>query len=441
MCTRFPSRHRPAARPAASAVPALAVAAFLAAALLVSAPSPAAAQSGADSAGTRQAAGEAGTASDDGREGGRRAAPSAGTRAAESTADETTQRKQFTFSWQFTDADAMRPRGGTTRGPKVELAKAPSDAWLSLQAPGLTDFERDRRAILAMQGPYRVSFDFVETLQFTPDARPLRPYQSWATEYVYLAEDGGDFISLQHILVMFVQDDEGRVQGPIVMKHWRQDWQYEDRDLDVFVGRGTWEHRRLGADQARGTWTQAVFQVDDAPRYEAAGRWVHAGDYSAWTSEDTWRPLPRRESSVRSDYDVLEGTNRITIVPTGWVQEENNLKLVLDAHGTPDGAHPYRARETGVNRYELIDDFDFSAGREYWTRTGPFWQDVRAAWADVFAAHERFSLASEKAGKPLFDRLFEYADAIKDAASYDREAGRNFIRSTLSEYVIDAPER
>ena len=63
----------------------------------------------------------------------------------------------------------------------------------------LTRFERDRRAILAMQGPHRASFDFLEVAGFTSGFSPAAPYQSWGTEYVYLVVDEGDFISLQHI--------------------------------------------------------------------------------------------------------------------------------------------------------------------------------------------------------------------------------------------------
>jgi len=65
-------------------------------------------------------------------------------------------------------------------------------------------------------------------------------------------------------------------------------------------------------------------------------------------------PPPGREFSVRKDYHVLIGTNRHTITPTGWVQEENNLKLATDQR-------KYLAREYGVARYERIRDADFAA--------------------------------------------------------------------------------
>jgi hypothetical protein len=345
------------------------------------------------------------------------------------------ERRQFTFSWQFRPDDTMRPRGGSTRGANVTLLAGPADEWQALRAPGLSKFERDRRAILAMAGGYRTSFDFIETVGFTADFAPARPYQSWGTEYVYVVEDSGATIVLQHIMVMFFEDAEGDVQGPIVQKHWRQDWRYEDTDLHEFAGRDRWRRRMLDAEHAAGRWSQAVFQVDDSPRYEAVGEWVHDANYSAWTSEETWRPLPRRESSVRDDYHVLIGTNRHTITPVGWVQEEENLKVALAEGGALRADSPYLARELGVNRYERIVGFDFSAGDRYWERTSAFWQDVRAAWADVYSRHPEFRFDDDHEGRSLFEPMFEYAARLEAGEPYDPMDGRAFIRETLADYI------
>jgi hypothetical protein len=342
---------------------------------------------------------------------------------------------QFTFSWQFDDGDALKPRGGTTKGAPLTLATEPSSAWRAVQEPGLSKFERDRRAILAMAGGYRASFDFLETVGFTPGFTPSRPYQSWGTEFIYVVEDEGTFIRLQHLMVMFVTDREGKLQGPFVQKHWRQDWRYEDTDLHVFVGRNRWERRVVSSEQARGRWSQAVFQVDDSPRYEALGEWVHEGSYSAWTSERTARPLPRRESSVRSDYQILEGINRHTLTPTGWVQEEENAKLVLDAQGQRDPATPYLAREVGVARYERSVGFDFSAGDRYWERSGPFWRDVRAAWQRVYAEHDEFEYLEEVNGQEMFVPFFEYAERLDGGEPYDAAEAAEVIRRTFGEHL------
>ncbi len=85
---------------------------------------------------------------------------------------------QYTFGWSFADDDSMKPRGGETTGPAVTLQAAPNPGWLAIQEPGIDKFEKDRRAILAMQGVYRVTFDFIETVPLRAGysaARPISP--------------------------------------------------------------------------------------------------------------------------------------------------------------------------------------------------------------------------------------------------------------------------
>ncbi|HEX6320578.1 MAG TPA: DUF6607 family protein [Burkholderiales bacterium] len=335
---------------------------------------------------------------------------------------------QFTFAWPL-DENALKPRGATTRGAPVVLDSAPTEAWKRLREPGLADLERDRRAILAMAGPYRVSFDFLEVVRFDPGLKPDAPYQSWGTEYVFVAEDRPEFIALQHILVQRVQLDPGKVSEPIVVRHWRQEWRYQPESLLAYEGAETWATRPVSADARRGAWSQSVLQVDDSPRYAALGRWQHAGGMSTWISDETWRPLPRREFSVRKDYEVLVGTNRHTITPDGWVQEENNLKRVL-------GEARNLAREYGVARYQRIRDHDFSAGERYYARTEPFWAEVRAAWREIQARAPRFTLRARVDQAQLFLPFFEYAAKLDGGAKFDRDAARAFIRRTLQETYL-----
>jgi hypothetical protein len=340
---------------------------------------------------------------------------------------------QFIFSWPL-DEGKLKPRGATTRGVPVMLDRAPGQAWQRLHDPELADVERDRRAILAMAGPYRVTFDFLEVVRFDPALKPDAPYQSWGTEYVFVAEDRPDFIALQHILVMRMLREGGIVGSPIVsepmvVRHWRQEWRYEAPTLLAYEGGNTWARRAVGAVERRGAWVQSVLQVDDSPRYAARGRWQHERGVSTWISDETWRPLPRREFSVRKDYDVLVGTNRHTITPTGWVQEENNLKLA-------SLEKKFIAREYGVARYERIKDYDFSAGENYYKRTEPFWAEVRAAWRELESRAGRFSVRAPVDQAQLFRPFFEYADKLVEGAAFDREHARAFIRRTLQDNYL-----
>jgi hypothetical protein len=248
-------------------------------------------------------------------------------------------------------------------------------------------------------------------------------------------EDRGNFISLQHLLVMRFVDKEGKVSEPMVTKHWRQDWSYEDPTLVEYQGKHTWQRRTLAKRDVKGKWTQAVYQVDDSPRYESFGRWQHSPSASTWISEDTWRPLPRREWSVRKDYDVLVGTNRHTILSTGWVQEENNLKTVLEEAGAVRASLPYLGREYGVARYQRIRNYDFSAGDKYFQRTRAFWKEVRAEWDKQAAGAPRFTMnaASDQAGS--FMPLFEHADKLVNEKPVDPAGQSALIKKTVDAMV------
>ncbi len=318
----------------------------------------------------------------------------------------------YIFAWPPGEA-MLKPRGGTTHGVPVTMDTASSAAWRKLREPGLSALERDRRAILAMAGPYRVTFDFLEVVRFDPALKPDAPYQSWATEYVFVAEDRPDFIALQHILLMRVA---GKENEPLVQRHWRQEWRYEPEKLLAYEGANTWAARRMPEAERVGAWTQTVLQVDDSPRYAARGRWEHGETNSTWLSDETWRPLPRREFSVRKDYQALVGTNRHTITPIGWVQEENNLKLVLADRRA-------LGREYGVARYERIRDFDFEPAQ-------------RAAWRELAERAGRFTLRAQPDQANLFVPFFEYASKLEGGKSFDREEVRSFVRNTLEERYL-----
>lgn len=318
---------------------------------------------------------------------------------------------RYTFSWPI-EASGLKPRGGTTKGPAVTLDRAESASWKTLQEAGLSALERDRRAILAMAGTYRVTFDFLEVTPFIGEGTPPAPYQSWGTEKIYVDRNDGNSISLVHILEMRAIQQDGSVSEPMVTKHWRQDWQYEPTHIVEYQGRDHWVRRKVDRAAAQGAWLQSVYQVDESPRYASIGRWEHTKSFSSWIGGQTWRPLPRREWSVRDDYQALIGTNRHTVLPAGWVQEENNLKAVVPVAATIDEQRPYVGREYGVARYERIRDADFAAADRYFERTRSFWGDVVEEWARVFAAQGEVTLKGPVDKLGLYRPLFQQADRL-----------------------------
>ncbi|MFO0394489.1 MAG: DUF6607 family protein, partial [Lysobacteraceae bacterium] len=162
----------------------------------------------------------------------------------------------------------------------------------------------DRAAILAMQGEYAVTFQFEETVPLAAGYEARESKDSGAREVVILVEDSPSKIVLQHLLV---------APNGHVTKHWRQDWTFEAPSRFEFVADQTWRVRALSTEETAGKWTQCVFEVSDAPRYCGTGAWNHKYGNATWTSDRSWRPLPRREYTTREDYNALNVENRHTI--------------------------------------------------------------------------------------------------------------------------------
>ena len=351
--------------------------------------------------------------------------------------DETLTDSSYLFGWGELPMKTATPRGGSSKGSNVILAPKRSLPLPSITAAS-NSFERDRAAILSLAGDYKVGFHFLETLGLFKEHESAPPYHSWATEKVIVVEEEDTSISLQHILAMYFQDEAGTVTGPMVMKHWRQDWTYQDTDIYSYRGANTWARDTRSVNDAKGGWSQSVWQVDDSPRYEAFGRWTHNGNRSMWTSEQGWRPLPRREYSIRDDYSVMEGFHRILITPEGWFHEQNNWKRVAgDTEPTPS----YMGHEIGISRYELIKSPSLEAASEYWEKTSAYWKEVRSAWASVLASNERFSIHQKVDGKSQYEHHFEYAGKIDEGAPFSQADASGFARDTIQQYLAKDSEK
>jgi hypothetical protein len=292
----------------------------------------------------------------------------------------------------------------------------------SVEAASGCDAERDRAAIKAMVGTFDVDFTFKEhdpAAGYTPKA----PYYANATEVVTVIEETPKVIRLQHVLVA---GKEGALE---TQKHWRQDWTFEDTEIVEYKGKRTWERRNLSPKDAKCTWSQAVFEVDDTPRYESWAKWEHGKDGSSWTSKETWRPLPRREYTKRSDYDVLVATNRHVVTPKGWRHEQANAKLVL-------AGNEILVKESGENTYEATKSTGTALAHAYLTETDAFWKAVRSEWSSLIAAHPRFVVLADKGGMPLYEHLFPMADAAKAKGAPDF---RSKLHEVMQSYVQAAP--
>lgn len=296
----------------------------------------------------------------------------------------------------------------SSSAPISETRDSGDAVLFNKEAAGKAKLTRDREAILAMAGTYRVTFAFEETLALRDGYEIKKPYNTAAEELVVVVQSDSRFISLQHLLVVR-HDGETHV-----INHWRQDWAYQGQWGHRFAGENTWEPATYSRDESRGSWVQSVYNVADSPRYSSIGRWTHRNGVSSWTGSPIRRPLPLREFVLKDQYTFLDSVNTLLVTNKGWVHDQQNQKL------DPDHANqPVLALEHGSNRYTRIPDKGFEKAHEYWKNTAPYWAQVRAVWAKEFAKQEPITLAKQWKGDSLFTHLFGLADdnwGVEDAS-------------------------
>jgi hypothetical protein len=282
----------------------------------------------------------------------------------------------------------------------------------ALAQSGASEQERDRRAILSMTGDFEVTFDFRETTVLQAGYKPIAPKVVGGEEVVRAIEDTPGKVVLQHMIVAVID------KKPVVIKHWRQDWVYEPKDVLAYVAPGKWLLQPVTEAQRRGAWSQTVWETDDSPRYGAVGRWTYADGVTQWLSAETRRPLPRRDATRHPVYDHLVGTNRHILTPKGWVQQEDNEKV-----GDKDGKSVAFVRETVTNTYDRFAGFPVAAADAYWARTGPYWAKVRAAWDRAIAGANGVSVPEDvELGSVTGERLMDWADEVNDGKAKTADA-------------------
>jgi hypothetical protein len=282
-------------------------------------------------------------------------------------------------------------------------------------------FERDRQSILAMAGEFKVTFDMRETVSFLPAYTPLAPKTSGGYEVVRVIEDTGRVIKLQHLLVV---SHEGKT---MVIKHWRQDWTYEPRQVLTYSKLNHWTVTQVATPARRGAWSQTVWQTDDSPRYGGVGQWRYDGGIARWTSDETARPLARRDAVRHPPYNHYLGTNRHALTPAGWVHEQDNEKI-----GMYEGKETVYVHEVVLNTYARKQDAALTAvADEYWTKTRDYWAAVRTAWDQAIDRRRGVSVEEEaENGSVTGPKLMGLADDIA-AGKIETQAAIAQARATI----------
>ncbi|MDP4605880.1 MAG: hypothetical protein NWS68_06975 [Erythrobacter sp.] len=301
--------------------------------------------------------------------------------------------------------------------PAPALADAPI---VQSQDAAKAAFEADRETILAMAGDFKVTFDMQESTPWMAGYTPLDRKVSGGYESVRVIEDTGTRIVLQHLLVT------GDDANPYVVKHWRQDWEYQPEKVLTFNGGDSWEWTAVPEKMRAGRWSQTVYQVDDSPRYAGWGQWETTHGVKRWRSNWTARPLARRDAIRKPVYDRYIGINRHQLTPTGWIHWQDNTKLMPAQDGS-DEMVPV-VQEYVLNTYERFDGYNVAAAEAYWNKTKDYWNAVRAKWDDVAEANGGIRIEQEAgAGTAIADELLILADKIKAGKADPQEASAQAV--------------
>ena len=255
--------------------------------------------------------------------------------------------------------------------------------------------QKDIEAIKKMCGCYEIEFNFAETFNYSKDSlyKGSPNKISYALEWVDLTYEDQDKIIIQHIL------QTGNDTNPHIIKHWRQDWCYEEINILQFINYNHWKNITQNYNTIKGQWTQKVFQVDDSPRYEGSATWIHVDGKSFWENY-TYAPVPRREIKIRNDYNVLNRGNRVELTNEGWIHKQDNIKIIRDTIDI------ILAKEVGLNTYKKVDDIKCLHAQKWWKKNFEKWKIVREEWSKIIKLNKEIKLQSSIENKKLWEYLF-----------------------------------
>ena len=103
----------------------------------------------------------------------------------------------------------------------------------------------DKDAIKKMCGCFEVTFNFAETFKYSKNDEysPSKNYSTSGLEWAQLVKDSKNNIIIQHILLV------GNPAKPYVMKHWRQDWLYENKDFYIYDSNNKWTYKKKNTNK------------------------------------------------------------------------------------------------------------------------------------------------------------------------------------------------
>ncbi|MEO8416998.1 MAG: DUF6607 family protein [Ginsengibacter sp.] len=291
---------------------------------------------------------------------------------------------------------------------------------LLLTATANAQVKNGNEAVNKICGCFDVAFKYAETFSPVMDYKYHdRDEISGGTELAFPIEISDKKISIQHLLL---------VSDSMIVKHWREDWTFENPVIWKYTDTKTWVKQQLKPEQVKGKWTQTVWEVSDEPRYQGYGQFTDLDGEVLWQST-TDAPLPRREYSVRSDYNILNRTNRLHITDSGYIHEQDNKKIIRK-----EGVDKLLVKEKGMNSYKRITNSECAVAKSYWEHNKAYWLKVENVWTAYLSTHNTIQLKVKVDGKVIHQLLFNLLDDYNAKKVSDAEID-NKIKEAIYKYI------
>lgn len=271
-------------------------------------------------------------------------------------------------------------------------------AFLGMTALSQAQMKEGAASVDKLCGCFDIEFKYAET--FSPDKNYKYHDREvlGAKELALAVEKSDKKIVIQHLLV---------IDDTTVIKHWREDWTYEQPYVWQYEPDKKWIKKDLKPEQYKNKWTQTVWEVDDAPRYQGISDWVTTDNKTFWLNT-TDAPLPRREYTTRNDYNVLRRGNKLVLSAAGYTHEQDNDKIQK-----ADGSEKLIAQEKGYNIYKKVPETQCATAAAWWKEKGAFWTAVRVEWEKIFATQNTVQLQARVDNKRLSTHLDEMEERFQ----------------------------
>ena len=119
--------------------------------------------------------------------------------------------------------------------------------FLAISVAVKSQKNKDVQAIKQMCGCFEVTFNFAETFEYSDDTlyKPSRTKHETALEWAGLVVDDKNKVSIQHILQV------GNPAEPHIVKHWRQDWLFQNSDFYMFSHDNKWNFQKKSKSEIK----------------------------------------------------------------------------------------------------------------------------------------------------------------------------------------------